>query len=101
MRNCSTSVAHIVKGDKFNLSQCPKNSLELESMKNIPFAFAVGSLVYLEVCTKPDIVFAVGMLERYQSNPGIEHWTLPRKLYDISREQRTTCLHIESPIIWI
>ena len=30
MRNCSGSVAPIVKGDKFSLSQCPKNSLELD-----------------------------------------------------------------------
>ena len=74
MRNCSASVAPIIKGDKFSLSQCPKNSLKLESIKNIPYASAVGSLVYLEVCTRPDIAFAVGMLGRYQSDPGIEHW---------------------------
>ena len=80
MRNCSGSIAPIVKGDKFSLSQCPKNSLELESMKNIPYASAVGSLVYLEVCTRPDIAFAVGMLGRYQSNPGIEHWTTAKKV---------------------
>ena len=80
MRNCSGSIAPIVKGDKFSLSQCPKNSLELESMKNIPYASAVGILVYLEVCTRPDIAFAVGMLGRYQSNPGIEHWTAAKKV---------------------
>ena len=75
MRNCSTSIAPIVKGDKFSLSQCPKNSLELESINNIPYASAVGSLIYLEVCTRPDIAFAMGMLGRYQSDSGIEHWT--------------------------
>ena len=80
MKNCSTSVAPIVKGDKFNLSQRPKNSLEIESMKNIPYASAVGSLVYLEVCTRPDIGFAVGMLERYQSNPGLDHWKAAKKV---------------------
>ena len=43
-------------------------------MKNIPYAFVVGSLMYAQVCTRPDIAFAVGMLGRYQSNPGIDHW---------------------------
>jgi len=62
MKNCSTSIAPIVKGDKFSLSQCPKTPLELESMKNIPYASAGGSLVYLDVCTRPDIAFVVGML---------------------------------------
>ncbi|RVW50569.1 Retrovirus-related Pol polyprotein from transposon TNT 1-94 [Vitis vinifera] len=58
-----------VKGDRFNLNQCPKNDLEMEQMKNIPYAYAVGSLMYAQVCTRPDIAFAVGMLGRYQSNP--------------------------------
>ena len=42
-------------------------------MKNIPYASAVESLLYAQVCTKPDIVFAVGVLGRYQSNPSIDH----------------------------
>ena len=28
MKNCSPSVAPIVKGDRFNLSQCPRNDFE-------------------------------------------------------------------------
>ena len=27
------------------------------------------------LCTRPDICFAIGMVSRYQSNPGPEHWT--------------------------
>ncbi len=80
MKNCSTSVAPIVKGDKFSLSQYPKNSLKIKSIKNIPYASAVGSLVYLEVCTRPDIGFAVGILGRYQSNPGLDHWKAAKKV---------------------
>ncbi|RVW97571.1 Retrovirus-related Pol polyprotein from transposon TNT 1-94 [Vitis vinifera] len=69
-----------VKGDRFNLNQCPKNDLEREQMKNIPYASAVGSLMYAQVCTRPDIAFAVGMLGRYQSNPGINHWKAAKKV---------------------
>ncbi|KAL6311085.1 hypothetical protein AAG906_021200 [Vitis piasezkii] len=60
--------------------QCPKNDLEREQMKNIPYASAVGSLMYAQVCTRPDIAFAVGMLGRYQSNPGIDHWKAAKKV---------------------
>ena len=35
-------------------------------MKNIPYTSIVGSLMYAQVCTRPDIAFAVGMLGRYQ-----------------------------------
>ncbi|RVW31476.1 Retrovirus-related Pol polyprotein from transposon TNT 1-94 [Vitis vinifera] len=62
MKNCSPSVSPIVKGDRFNLDQCPKNDLEREQMKNIPYASAVGSLMYVQVCTRPYIAFVVGML---------------------------------------
>ena len=36
--------------------------------------------MYAQVCTRPDIAFAVGMLGRYQSNPGIEHWKAAKKV---------------------
>ena len=46
MKDCSPSVAPIMKGDKLSLNQCLKNDLEKESMKNIPYASAVGRLIY-------------------------------------------------------
>jgi hypothetical protein len=49
MKNCLTSVAPITKGDKFSKDQCPQNALEQEQMKNIPYASAVGSLLYAQV----------------------------------------------------
>ena len=42
-------------------------------MKNIPYTLVIGSLMYAQVCTRSDIAFTVGMLGRYQSNPGIDH----------------------------
>ena len=51
MKNCSPSVAPILKGDIFDLNQCPKNDFEWEHMKNIPYASAVGSLMYAQICT--------------------------------------------------
>ena len=49
-------------------------------MKNIPYEYAVGSLLYAQTCTRPDISFAVAMLGRYQSNPGMEHWKAAKKV---------------------
>ena len=37
-KDCSSSVAPIVKGDKFSLEQSSKNDLEREQMKNISYA---------------------------------------------------------------
>ena len=49
-------------------------------MKIIPYASVVGSLIYAQVCTRLDIAFTVGMLGRYQSNPGVDHWKAVKKV---------------------
>ena len=49
-------------------------------MKGIPYASTVGSLMYAQVSTRPDIAFAVGILGRYQSNPGMEHWKAAKRV---------------------
>ncbi|XP_057982225.1 secreted RxLR effector protein 161-like [Malania oleifera] len=48
-------------------------------MKDVPYAFVVRSLMYAQTCTRLDISFAVGMLGRYQSNPGMIHWKATKK----------------------
>ena len=42
-------------------------------MSRIPYASAIGSLMYAMLCTRPDIRYAVSITSRYQSNPGSEH----------------------------
>jgi hypothetical protein len=44
-------------------------------MSHVPYASAVGSLMYVMVCTRPDIAHVVGVLSRYMSKPRKEHWT--------------------------
>ncbi|KAH9779716.1 hypothetical protein KPL71_007813 [Citrus sinensis] len=66
---------HGLHGITFSKDQSPKTSEEIERMRRVPYAEAVGSLMYVMLCTRPDICFAVGMVNRYQSNPGPKHWT--------------------------
>jgi hypothetical protein len=46
MDKCSVGDAPIQKGDKFSLMQCPQNEWERKQMERIPYASAVGSLMY-------------------------------------------------------
>ena len=62
MKDCSSNVAPIVNGGCFSLNQCPKKDLEREYMRNILYASAVESLMHAQVCTRPDIAYAIGML---------------------------------------
>ena len=49
-------------------------------MKTIPYASVVGSLMYAQVCTRPDIAFIVNVLGRYLSNLGHDHWVAAEKV---------------------
>ena len=69
MQHCYPFVAPVIKGDVFGSFQCPKTEAEKEQMTMIPYASVVGSIMYAQVCTRPD----AGMLGRYQSNPGLDH----------------------------
>lgn len=41
------------------------NRIRNDAMKNIPYASKVGSIIYAQVCTRPDIVYAVSVLMRF------------------------------------
>eukprot|EP00253_Pinus_taeda_P036112 PITA_36112 len=69
-----------VKGNKelvcvrLSVEQCSKTQEEEEDMSRVPYASAVGSLMYAMVYTRPDIAHVVGVLSRFMSKPGKEHW---------------------------
>jgi len=51
-----------------------KSEHEKKYMKNISYSSAVGSLMYLMVCTRPDIAQAVSVVSRYLACPEKGHW---------------------------
>ena len=57
----------------YSKAQCPKNDAELKAMKEVPYLQALGSLIYLATCTRPDISYA-SELSKKASNPGETHW---------------------------
>ena len=61
---------------KLSKEPSPKTTEERDHMALVPYASAVGSLMYAMVCTRPDIAHAVGVVSRYIANPGKEHWKL-------------------------
>lgn len=52
----------------------PSTNDEKKKMECIPYANAIGALMYAMVCTRPDISHAVSMVSRYMNNPGKVHW---------------------------
>jgi hypothetical protein len=90
MHKCNPTPAPIVKGVKFGKFQYHRNQYEIDEMKAVPYASAVGSLMYVQVCTRPDLAFVTGMLGRYQKNPDKSHWDGVKKA--LRYLQGTKCL---------
>jgi hypothetical protein len=49
-------------------------------MSRVPYVSEIGSLMYVMVCTRPYIAHEVGVLSRYMSKPGKEHWTTVKRV---------------------
>jgi hypothetical protein len=68
MHNCSSQPVPVVKGVKLGTFQGLRNQLEIDQMMSIPYASTIESIMYVQVCTCPDLVFVTGLLGRFQSN---------------------------------
>ena len=80
MKSCSSGKAPIVNGDKFFKGQCPHNDIERDQMKAISYSLVVGSLMYAQACTRPNIAFVISVLSRYMSDLGQSHWKAAKKV---------------------
>lgn len=60
-------------GSHFKLSSV-RDIAECVDERKVPYSSAVGSLMYAMVGTRPDIAYAVGLISRFMSKPGVMHW---------------------------
>nr|GFA37670.1 hypothetical protein [Tanacetum cinerariifolium] len=75
-------------------------------MQNVPYASAVGSIMYAVRCTRPDVTFAQNVTSQFQQNLRDIHWTAVKNILkylkntkdlflvyggDLKRELRVSC----------
>ena len=75
-------------GINLSQDQFHKTIEEKEYMKTIPYASEVGSLMYVRLCTRPNLCYSVGIVSRYQFNPGKEHWPAMKHILKYLRRTR-------------
>ena len=73
MQDCESISTPLPINFKFSSSMCPSNETERKEVFRVPYASAVGSLMFAIIYTRPDIAQAVGAISRYMANPGKEH----------------------------
>ena len=60
-------------GSHFKLKTVEDGEQETE-MENVPYSNAIGSIMYAMIGTRCDLAYAVGLVSRYMSRPGLMHW---------------------------
>ncbi|GJS90266.1 retrotransposon protein, putative, ty1-copia subclass [Tanacetum coccineum] len=91
---------------RLSKSQGVSTPAELKRMQNVSYASVVGSIMYVVICTRPDVAFAQNITSRFQQNSGDLYWTTVNNILkylrntkdmflvyggDIKRELRVSC----------
>ena len=74
MNHCSPISTPLPPGTSLSIDDCPTTPQEVSEMAKIPYRKALGSLMWLQVATRPDLTYAVNILSQFAHNPGKSHW---------------------------
>jgi hypothetical protein len=55
--------------------------LDFEYMSKVPYSSVVGSFMYVMVCSRLDLSYAMSLVSRYMANPGKEHWNVVKWIF--------------------
>ena len=80
MQNSKRGFLPMYHGMSLSKTQCPIMQDERDRMSKIPYASAIGSIMYAMVCTQSDVSYALIMTRKYQSDPSESHWTTVKNI---------------------
>ena len=80
MQDCKPISTPLPINCKLSSGMSPSSEAERMEMSRVPYASAVGSLMYAMICTRPDIAQAVGVVSRFMADPGREHWNVVKRI---------------------
>nr|GEW37040.1 hypothetical protein [Tanacetum cinerariifolium] len=82
------SVKEYLERLDLNKTQGASTPGEVKRMQNVPYASAIGSIMYAVRCTIPDVVFAKNITSRFQQNPCELHWTAVKTILNYLRNTK-------------
>jgi hypothetical protein len=75
-------------------AMCPETEEARREMAKVPYREAVGSIMYLAVCTRPDLCKAISNASRFLDNPGPQHWQAVKRIFRYLKGTRDLKLHL-------
>lgn len=92
MKDFKPVVTPLAAHFKLSIELCLSDDKEKEEMSMIPYASAVGSLMYAKVCTRPNIAYLVGVVSKFVANPGKQHWKAVKWILRYLKGTSHSCL---------
>ncbi|GJU02815.1 hypothetical protein Tco_1113153 [Tanacetum coccineum] len=80
MENSKYASVPIQEKPNLSKAQGANTSSEVNRMQRVPYASAIGSIMYAVRCTRPDVAFVLILCSRFQQNPGEAHWTVVKTI---------------------
>ena len=66
---------------------------DINYMSQVPYSSAMGSLMYVVVCSRPNLSYVVSAVSRYMKNLGKEHWKAVQWIFKYLHSSTDVCLH--------
>ena len=68
MGNCKAVSTPLIAHFRLSVECCPQCEEDIDTMSNVPYSSAVGSLMYAMVCIRPELSHTVSVVSRYMHN---------------------------------
>ena len=74
MGECNPHATPLLAGIQLTEAMSPQTEADRFFMADKPYRKLLGSLMWAQVATHPNLLYAVGLLAHFQSNLGPAHW---------------------------
>ncbi|KAE8707942.1 hypothetical protein F3Y22_tig00110365pilonHSYRG00006 [Hibiscus syriacus] len=101
MQDCKPISTPLPINFKLSSSMSPSSEEERMEMSRVPYASAMGSLMFAMICTRQDIAQAVGVVSRYMANPGKEHWNTVKRILRYIKGTSNVALFAGGAVSWV
>ena len=88
MENSKRGLIPMSHGVSLSEKMYPKTPGERERISKIPYASAIGSIMYAMLCTRSDVAHSISVTSRYQYNPGEDHWKAVKNILKYLRRTK-------------
>ncbi|GJQ89881.1 retrotransposon protein, putative, ty1-copia subclass [Tanacetum coccineum] len=88
MENSKKGYIPMIENPNYRKFQGAKTPSKVQRMQRVPYASAIGSIMYAVRCTRPDVAFAQNLCSRFQQNPGEIHWTVVKAILKYLRNTK-------------